>query len=249
MSNLRTRAWLGDLELTEHFRVVDVVRPYPIRSATVDKAPGTRGGIITSSVYEPIEISMKLVSVHPDREERRERMRWLMGILDFDEPRPLQFSDDNGRYYKVIPSGGGERSATFRSDSVEVTFTAPDPIMYGRHMTYDMVSDSAQGVTESVLIDGTASTLPLIDANFISGSSPDYTWGIVAGDHVMRFDVLYSATGFALSVDCEEQTARLNASPVTPIIGTEWLVLDPGEINITIEGPGEVHFEWDERWL
>lgn len=236
--------WDGH-DLTDYFVVSGIERPSPKARIETLKAPGMDGTVVRSSTWAELTVSMTVSSFAHGHAKRRDDLRRLIGWLDVDGARRLQFADDGGLYYEAVPSGGGSRTDWIDADSVELEFLVTSPAMYGARHEVTVPSGGAV----SFEVGGTYPTWPTIEAAAAVRGTSDL-WGVRldGGDYIrLKFA---SNTARAVSIDCETRESRVAGALALPTLSSDWLRLTPGRHTIAMDvGTGAATIAWDERWL
>lgn len=238
-----TTVTFGGYELTEHFIVSDLVRSYLPRSSSMVKVDGRDGELFRSVSLDRLEISMTATYIG-DPESRSDALRELARHLNTYEPTRLEISDDGGKYYLAIASGGSVERF-IGAETVELVFEAPDPAMYGDTHTFPIPS----GGVVHFEIGGNTWTHPVIEAEAVR--DPDsLVWGVRLDDK----DYIQVETGSAeardIVCDCEKRTLTIDRSPALPTLTSDWLRFTPGVHKLENDnGTGSATVTFTERWL
>lgn len=241
---LNSVIWDGH-DLTDFFIVSDVVRPSPSRRLSTQKVPGRDGSVVRESTWGDLSITMTVSTFAHGHAKRREELRRLMGWLDVEEPRRLEFADDGGLYYEAIPSNGGKRSDWLNADSIDLKFLVPSPAMFGQTKTVTVPS----GGTVSFEVGGTYPTAPtIVAASAVRGTSNLWGLRLDSGDF-LRWQLASSAPR-AIACDCETREATVAGALALPTLDSDWLSLEPGQHTLAMDvGTGAAVVSWVERWL
>lgn len=245
MSELRTKVIWDGHNLSDDFIITDVQRGFPVQVAETQSVPGRDGAFLTSSQLPPLEIAMTLTAHGGTRGERREKMHRLMSWLDVNEPRRLEFTDDGGKFYEAVPSGGGERIGHFRAEGVTVSFVALEPAMYGKMVSVTVPS----GGTATFRVGGNYRTRPVIEAaSAVRGTSN--LWGIrLDGGDYIRLR-LGTSSARNVYIDCDTREAYDAGAATLPTLDSDWLEMEPGNHVISMDvGTGAATVRFFERWL
>ena len=237
----RVTARFDGHDITDGFVMSALSRPRPVRVARAVEVDGMRGSALTASGYGPIEVEMRLAAVG-DPASRRERVDRLMAGLDVGEARPLSFSDDAGRYYMAVPSGGGAVAHTAWSDEVSLVFLVPDPARYGAERSVALAS----GSTATVRVGGNTEAALRVAATAARASGG--VWGVTCdgGDAVK---VEMGSGAHSVEIDCERRTAAVDSQAAVPTLASDWIAMAPGTHQISMTGTGAATAMWTERWL
>lgn len=237
-----TTVTFGGWELTEHFIVSDLVRSYLPRSASMVKVDGRDGELFRSVSLDRLEISMTATYVG-DPESRSDALRELALHLNTYEPERLEISDDGGKYYMAVASGGSVERY-IGAETVELTFIVPDPAMYGDEVTVTVPS----GGSVTFEVGGNSATKPSISASAASMDSSGF-WGVRldGGDYV---HIEHSVSPVSVECDCAKRTLKISGQSALPTLTSDWLILTPGEHTISNDlGTGASEITYVERWL
>lgn len=253
----KTQVWFDGYNLTEHFVVQNLVRPFSKKNIDLVTLPGRDGAVIGNTTYEPVEISMDLVILDESRGMRSEIMRDLALLFNTDEPKRLQFSDEGsepGMFYLAV-ANGGDIQRFVGADRIEgVTFTCPEPAMYGDLITLNISSM----MTETFFVEGNYPTRPTITCANAVRDSTTGLWGV---RHTADIDTtrqiaadlkipLPNDSATNLVIDCTKRTVRRGSVNTVPTIDSDWFIMSPGEHAISQNlGEGAVTVTYYERWL
>lgn len=230
-------------DLNSLFVVSSVQRGLPPREPTLVDVPGRSGALFGGTRATPPTITVSLYAIGSTREQRQQAMRTLAGWLAVDEPKRLVLGDEGGRYRLAVPSADASMSQWIDADSVEVTFTCPDPWLYGEVMTETLPS----GGTLAITVGGTAPTWPTITANATGGSQG--SWIVTLEDGTGIYASIPSGTTHALTADCGARTLVVNEGVAMLPPSYDWPRLTPGAHTLTMaQGTGDATVTWVERW-
>lgn len=232
-------------ELTKFFSVRwGLERPLPEWTPNLVTVPGRAGAILAGTHAEPTNVSMELVYIDTDRAKRQEAARTLASWLAVDEARPLILGDEGGLYRMAIPSGAASVTEYLNAESINITFTCPDPIMWGGE--HQVVVPSDGEVTFKV--GGTAPTRPLVVASQAQAKAAVGWWRLTL-DGLHQFDVAVSTSSTQqLSADCENRVLLVSGSPKVLRPTCSWIELEPGEHTLAMDGYGAATVTWRDRW-
>ena len=203
--------------LTASYTVMNVQRPFAVRTHELLDVPGRNGAILGNSKFDVAEISMDILLTQSSRKLRADALRALATILTTDEPKQLSFSDDDGKYYLAIASGG-QILPYIDADVVEgVTFTCADPIMFGANREQAFAGGAA-----------TISTLGNMPCD-VSFDFSTVTGG--AGDIISITETLTgkklqipieNGTTPAVKIDCRARTVLVGGNSAVPTLASDW---------------------------
>lgn len=212
-------------------------------------APGAVGSLFGGTQAQPISVSMQLTIIAKSRDERQEALRTLAGWLAVDSPRVLQLADEGGRYRMAVPTGNAGVSALLDADTVQISFTCPDPRLWGKRRTVTCPKDGS--VTFSV--GGTAPSMPTVTTT-VAASAAGQQWTLTLEDGTyLLYQPTYTGAlqSRALAIDCAERTLTVDGATkmLSPL--ADWLTLAPGEHTLTMGGEatgGAATIAWHEMW-
>lgn len=229
-------------ELTERFVVADLSRRLIPRTVAMEKVGGMDGEVYRGVTLDSMEISMTLTALG-DAYDRSNALRSLAQVLNVAEPCPLYISDDNGKHYLAVPTGG-DVDRWLGAERTEVTFVAPEPAMYGYRQGVTVPSGGSANIT----VYGNTYTRPDISATATRGSSG--LWGLrVDGGDYLRV-ALPTASATSVLVECDRRNLYVGGNVALPTLDSDWLVLTPGTHTISMDqGTGDCSLTWNERWL
>lgn len=233
------------------FDFSQVLRCNPARRAMppVDaqslEVPGMDGAVPATVRLRPLEIAVAArvlprVSWYGEFSELR---RTLPAWLFRREPAWLQLDDDPSVRYRAVLTDAPELSGWWDGASVELSFTAYDPVAYGESVAVPL----AEGVTP-VNVGGTYPTWPVFRVSARAGASVRVS-DLGSGLYVQ----VPAAPGSAareVVVDCSPMSRRAVTSGVQSAVtlGSRFFSLEPGVRRLSVEG-GAATLEFVERWL
>lgn len=224
--------------LTANFIVGNITRGYAVREIRKIDVSGMDGALYGSSKLSPINITMSLTYTSDSPSDRSTALRNLASVLLVSKPEELYISDDGGKFYYAVPSGG-DVTRYIGAESFDLTFTALDPVMYGNINMADLPA--------SFTVKGNYPTMPMVDL----------TGAVAAGDILgLSFDgedfeiPIADAAPHAVAIRGNKRTVTVDGDPVVPTIASDWPVLDPGAHTVSVStGTATGYVSWWDRWL
>lgn len=203
---------------------------------------GRDGVVVREVTYEPPPVTITVIGRSGfDADKAR---RELAELFSAREPKVLQFSGDDGRYYMAVPSElDWSRFVTF--GRLRVEFTIPDVAMYGELRSVEVPSGGQAALT----VGGTYPTGMSIEGT-VTRDATSKVWGL----RLDEGDFLHIDTGYdaarTIAVSTDERTVTVNESATLPTMDSDWLRLEVGNHTLrNDEGAGTVTVSWVERWL
>lgn len=241
---MATAVTFNGYDLTQDFIMSGLVRQFMPRDVSQIDVPGMDGALFSSARYSPIKISMEATVLGENPQDRSDALRRLASVLAVGEPSPLSISDDDGKFYLAIPSGG-DISRYISAETFPLEFTALDPAMYGSTVTVEVPS----GGSATFTVGGNYPTMPSISVSATRDSA-----STVYGLRLDSSAVLDFPTGtdsaVQLEIDCANRTADQDGDTVIPTLGSDWFVLEPGEHEVeNYLGAGAATLSYVERWV
>lgn len=231
-----------DHELSDLFFVErGVARSVPSWSPRLVDVAGRDGSVFAGTRAEGVEVAVRLHAMQDTREGRQEAMRALATWLAVDGPRPLFLGDEGGRWRMAVPTDVSDISPTLSSDSVEVRFACPDPLLRGAEREVTVPS----GGSATFMVGGTAPAPLSIAAQSARNGSGGY-WRVRAEDG--RYVIARVASASAVEFDCESRVMRVGGDVAMLEPEADWLWLEPGEHTLSMVGTGAAVVTWTERW-
>lgn len=232
-------------ELTKFFSVRwGVERPLPEWTPNLVTVPGRAGAILAGTRAEPTTVSMELAYIDKSRTRRQEAARTLASWLAVDEAKPLVLGDEGGLYRMAVPSGSTQVDEYYNAEVIHLTFTCPDPILYGGEHSAVVPS----GGSLDLKVGGTAPTWPVIYAPMAVKDSSIGCWRLTL-DGIEQFDVPIAATTVTpVRADCERRVLTVGNTLTVLTPSCAWMRLTPGEHTITMTGAGNATITWRDRW-
>lgn len=165
--------------------------------------------------------------------------RELAAALYKDSPRKLVLPDDPGRYYMAVMTGPSDLDNLWYTGGAEVTFTCPDPIIYGAERRCELPGTARVG--------GTFETYPTVTARPAKGSS----WRVTNRSTGEYVELVYDFKGTEeVTVDTEGMHCEIDGTGADRYVSvySDFFALAPGKVEVTLSsGTGEMR--WDEKWL
>ena len=218
-------------------------RALPTWEPTLVEVPNT-GALFGGTRALPVTITMQLVSLDSTRDGRQEALRTLAGWLAVDEPKQLILGDEGGRYRLAIPTDEAAIEPFLNADSVEVSFTCPDPLLHGTERTVTVPS----GGSVTISVGGTAPARPTITANSARGSSSG-AWAVTTESGSGIYAAIASNTTRAVVANVATRTLTVAGSVVMLNAAYDWPILTPGSHTLTMsQGTGAATVKWEELW-
>lgn len=238
-----TKVTFNGYELTGKFIVSDLQRVFMQRSAHSIEVDGRDGAIYTNTTLDPIEITMTATYAGAHG-EISDAFRELAAALNVQEEKPFAISDDGGKYYLAIPSGGS-MERWIGAEQAELTFSVFDPRMYGETKTVTVPS----GGQLEFQVSGNVYTYPTIEASATRDSSTNqWRLRLDSADYL----AIDTGSGAARKIvaDCEHRTLTVAGAAALPTLSSDWLVFTPGKHTIINDlGSGAATITYTERWL
>lgn len=234
--------WYGGSRLSEFGVVSDVQKPLLQKDVALIDVAGMDGAYAGNVNLTPIEITM-LLTIYGKPTARASKLHNLATLLN-GGLQQLLFEDDGVLYYMAYAQAGEiERFAD--GVQVELTFTCPDPAMYGSKMTRQL----SAGGTTNLPVGGNYPTKPIIRCDSATNGDGG-VWGVRLNSQDFAY-VALEASDVAVEIDCENRTAKEGSVTTLITLDSDWLVLNPNFDNrMTLDqGSGVVTVEWTERWI
>lgn len=238
---MRTTITFDGHDLTELFVVSNLRRPLAPRGVNTIDVPGRDGSLFASATQSAVTLSLTLTVLSRDLQERSAAIRTLAALLSTKEPKPLAISDDGGLYYMAVPSSNADGMRYINAEAFEVTFTCPDPCLYGEIEHYEPT-----GSTLTFTVGGTAPSSPTIVVDDATAGDGGF-WRMVDETGAGIYAALDSGT-HSISADCGARTITVDDNVVMLPPAFDWPVWAPGEHTVTITGGGSAVIQVQERW-
>lgn len=154
-------------DITQYLRVSSLNRGVRTsRNSRTETRKGKKGVIFlgTESFLSKIEMGFVL------RHDLIEKRRKLAEILNVNEPKPLEFSDEPGKYYLAFPTGDIKVDEKVFLGYGTITWEIPDGVAYSKAEYVFSNEDSDGTLQDFIIIDnpGTEPMLLEMEANFSS---------------------------------------------------------------------------------
>lgn len=257
----KTKVYFDGYELTKHFVVQNLQRPFAKKNIDLVTLPGRDGAIIGNTTYDPVEITMDLVILDESRGKRSDIMRELALLFNTDEPKRLHFSDegeDPGLFYLAVANGGDIERFIGADRITGITFTCPEPAMYDGDVRVETIPYNSQSAASLEFdVAGNYPTSPVFTGT-VTGNDQN-NFGLL---HYMRDDkgaILISEelliplrTGgeTRITIDCTKRTVREGSVNTIPSLYSDWFTFLPGKHEVMFNyGSGDLEMTFYERWL
>lgn len=220
-----------------------MTRTLPTWSPTLVEVPAN-GALFGGTRAEPVTITMQLVALDDTRDGRQEALRTLAGWLAVDEPRPLYLGDEGGRYRLAVPTDEAPIEPFLNADSVEITFTCPDPLLHGATQRVTVPS----GGSVSIRVGGTAPARPTITASAATGSAGG-AWSVVTEDGGGIYAAIAGGSSKPVFADVATRVLKVDGTVTMLNASYDWPTLTPGTHTLTMtQGTGAAIVEWEDLW-
>lgn len=233
------------VDLAERFIVIGVERPLPTPTPSMQLVHGGNRNFFKGMDFVPPTLSFRLVTKELDKFGRRDELRWLASVLLVDEPVKVQFSSDNGKWYKAVPSGDLTFHEFVKSGYIDVSLTCEQAAMFGLEKS----ASSSDGVA-TFAVDGNAPTTLLIEAtSAVRESNSDYRFGYTLDNGMVQYAEIGTSYNDVI-MDGEKRLVTVNGSVRQLTLQSDWFEVKPG--THTVErtlGSGQFTVSWLERWL
>lgn len=233
------------VDLAERFIVIGVERPLPTPTPSMQLVHGGNRNFFKGMDFVPPTLSFRLVTKELDRLRRRDEIHWLASVLLVDEPVKVQFSSDDGKWYKAVPTGDLAFHEYVKSGYLDVSLVCEQAAMYG---TERKVSSNNGAVT--FIVEGNTPTTLLIEApSAVRESNSDYRFGYTMDNGMVQYveiDTNYNN----VIMDGEKRRTTVNGTIRQLTLQSDWFEVQPGTHTISRTlGSGEFTVSWNERWL
>lgn len=214
----------------------------PPTSVTTDELPGRDGTRFREARLGELKIPVGVELRARTGDDIAELRHRLAGHLWSAEPAPLFLGDDPFRYHLAVLDGESELDVLWKTGQTELTFRAPDPVMYGADR------EAALSGTAEVWVGGNHATTPVVEV-VPQGTS-------LRVEHVgLGKAVEVEAEGSfdgtkTLLIDCGAEHCELGGvnADARVTLESDFFDLEPGENVIRVTG-GTGTVRWTERWL
>ena len=181
--------------LSNYCKIMEVERDImPPRSLSTLSVGGKDGAYLFGKKVEPRFFTVEIMFIGDVVQEKRS----LASVLDTDEPKPLEFSDEPNRTYYAIVSDDTDIDHILNVGRGEITFVALDPYAYGQEhlQSYQNVTS----ISDTLAVNGQVETFPTIRVEFKEKSE---FFAIGAGDELSTKTLMVGQ-----SPDTEEETVE-----------------------------------------
>lgn len=230
------------VRLTDTYDVVSV-RGVPTPKVKTEDIPARDGVVERGVTLDPPPISITVITREDGRTEGAKR-RELASIFSVREAKELQFSGDEGLFYKAIPSSLDWTEFT-TAGRLTVEFLVPEVAMYGETKSVMIPSEGQASIT----VGGTYPTQPRISGT-VTRDPTSKVWGV----RIDNGDFIHVDTGSdssrTISIDGEKRTVKVAGAVRLPTLDSDWFELGVGSHTVRNDkGTGETTLTWTERWL
>ncbi|WP_411955154.1 distal tail protein Dit [Alkalibacillus sp. S2W] len=137
-------------------------------NATVEMTDltGTDGSHFRRRTRGPRSITIDADIRGTDREDIRRKIEDVNGILDVNNPVPIEFPDEKGKIYYGVPEASSEDDEYFFKHQGQLTIICPKPDKIGAQ-----IKKTLGNSTSSIYYEGTAKTRPIINVTFSESAS------------------------------------------------------------------------------
>lgn len=212
----------------------------PPTAVAVDEVPGRDGTRFRSARLGELSIVVDVELRAGRREDVAELRHRLAARLWSPAPAPLFLPDDPYRYHMAVLDGQSDLDVLWRTGQAQLTFRAPDPVMYGAERQAELSGETA------VHVGGNRPTYPVIEAAPTGKSfrieAPGGTVEVLAEGSFDGSKTLLIDCGA-----CHCELAGLNADGRVAL-SSDYFALEPGE-NALVATGGSGTIRWIERWI
>jgi predicted phage tail component-like protein len=241
----RTKVTFNGVNLTDLYHVSNLRNSLLPKQVSSVNVPGMDGALLTGSRLTTRTITLTLTVKGAGIEERQRAARMLAQALDVTEPAPLSLSIDGGLHYLAMPTSAGDGARYTNALRFEVRFECLDPTLHGTPERWSLTS----GGSARVIVGGTHPTTPLVEVTGArNGANGVWKLTLDGGDYLVA-TIPSGVTSAPIVADCEGRALRVNGSLQLLQPEADWLVLEPGEHTLTMEGTGTGAVTFEERWL
>lgn len=214
----------------------------PPVSVSTDDVPGREGTRFREARLGELTITVDAELRAGARDDIAELRHRIAGALWSPEPAPLYLPDDPFRYHLAVLDGQSELDVLWRTGQAELTFRAPDPVMYGADR------EAALDGTAEVWVGGNHATTPVIEV--VPQGTTLRVEHVGLGKAVeVEAEATFDGTK-ALVIDCGAEHCELGGvnADARVTLESDFFDLEPGENVIRVTG-GAGTVRWTERWL
>lgn len=214
----------------------------PPTSVTTDDVPGRDGTRFREARLGELSIQVDVELRAKARDDVAELRHRLAPHLWAAEPAPLYLGDDPFRYHLAVLDGESELDVLWRTGQAELTFRAPDPVMYGADREAELDGEAV------VHVGGNWKTAPVIE---VVPTGTSLRVESVTASAVVEVLAAESFDGTkTLTIDCGAEHCELGGvnADARVALASDYFALTPGENAIKVTG-GSGTIRWTERWL
>ena len=238
------------VDFSQWMRCNPTRRLMPEMDVTAYDRPGGDGAAYAGSRLKPLEIPVHCRLTLPGwrHEQVAAVRREVAAALSADAPAWLELGDEADVRYLAKVTDAGELSDLWHTGACTVTFTAFDPVAFGRLRSATVPS----GGSVDIDVGGTWPTWPTLAATSAVRDSTTGLWGVTldSGDHLRV--VTGTASAVTVAMDCapDARTCLVGGAVKLPTPDSDWLRLSPGKHTVAMDkGTGAAVLTWYERWL
>lgn len=241
--DLITGAGAVDINASPYI-VENVVRPMPPIDLATKAPSGGDGSVFIESALRCPTIDMT-IWVMGTSEQRRAKMRTLAGLISTKTATRLEFGDDSGLYYHVVPTGDRTPQDFIDSSCIDVRFESLYPYMFGEQKTYTVG-------TTNVLINNAGTYRPLLVYSGSVTTDSDSRWSLFGSWGMsLSYTMAAASTSYVVrSINVDTRQSKFGNQQGTPSLNSTW-----GDGNFTLastrisRGSGTLTLTMTERYI
>jgi predicted phage tail component-like protein len=228
--------------------VESILEEFPEIREDMHEIVGGDGSVLRSTYLGPRTITLEC-RVFRDRWLDFDSVRSeLSALLYTRDERELALRSHFGEHYLAHLSGmsEGDREGGVGIGAITLTFTASDPIRFGR--VHEVTVPSSHTVEIDVAGTYPASVSLASDVAIKSMSSD--VWGVRFDEGHPLHVKLPTGQQSRVSIDCRNTSVSVNGVTGMITLDSHWPELTPGRHVVRMDqGTGDATLTWQERWI
>ena len=237
--------------LTDYWPIVNVTRepsPMSVKTQQVNMRPGAA---FMGAAQSVATVSFVVLVDGQYSEYRRESLRRLRGLLQTDEPKELEISDDGGLVCDAILTSIEETQYNSRT-AWQVTMSVLNPFLRDKAEHVQSKTHNTAVTSIDVSVHGTAKTYP----RFVIGTAKPNNSGIFSlqmeDGQVLSMPISVN-TGVTLYIDCnpDVRTAKIGSVYSMITVDSDWLEMGAGQHTFSVLNGSckSIDVYWRDRWV
>lgn len=242
--------------ISDRWRIVNVERDPSQMTLKTQTVQGRPGAVLTGAAPGTFNVRFTVLVDGKYSTDRREQLLQLRAVLQTDEPKRLEFSDE-GKRYRLAMLASIKETLYKRRTAWLVTMTVLQPYLFADDERAQAWTRSVSGVAgwgvelDLPEIGGTASSWPRVQIADAKPGSNGYVEVELDGTYKMRVPLSVS-TGVEVTINTDPADRWVRVGTVYTMLTTDsdfWQLAPGAHVVELSDGNGtQLGVYWRERW-